>query len=41
MDLLPEATASRVQERRVVTEEMAARLEGAQADRVRLLKTLL
>jgi len=41
MDLLPEATASRVQERRVVAEDLAARLEGAQVDRVRLLKALL
>ena len=41
LDLLPQATASQVQERRAFALEMAERLEGAQADRVGLLKTLL
>lgn len=41
LELLPQATASQVQERGAFALEMAARLEGAPADRVRLLKTLL
>jgi hypothetical protein len=41
MDLLPDATAGRVHERAAVAEVMTQRLEGAQADRVRLLKTLI
>ncbi len=41
MDLMPGVTAGQVQSRRVVAEDLAARLEGAHADRGRLLKTLL
>lgn len=41
MDLLPEATAGQVHERTATAEVMAQQLEGAQADRVRLLKALI
>ncbi len=41
MDLLPEATAGQVHELTATGEVMAKQLEGAQADRVRLLKTLI
>ncbi len=41
LDLLPQASASQVRERRAFALEMAGRLEGAHANRVRLLKSLL